>query len=324
LTLLWRMQLSGLGPALWDKALGDELRARLDSLGMRSRAHAVAAIYQADTGLPILEEVAYSQLAGNSPDSTNRTLLSYLRLAAFSLAILLLLVLGGRFFWPSADGAGDLVVFSSGDYRIAWSDMDGVNPVQPEDRTVYLAEFGIMQHEVTVADYRRCVEGRACRSPLVPSSGLRRDYFQNDAYADYPVVNISWGDAVAFCDWRDMRLPTALEWEVAASYSPITGQHYAYPWGSRFEPHFANYLGTGVGDTLPVGSFHPFGSTAGGLRDMAGNVAEWTSSGGDAGELGMLVKGGSFLDGADQLSVFAVRIVDPEQGHDWLGFRCAR
>jgi formylglycine-generating enzyme required for sulfatase activity len=97
---------------------------------------------------------------------------------------------------------------------------------------------------------------------------------------DHPVVDISWHDALAFCDWlsqetgRSFRLPTEAEWEKSAR-GP-NGQ--LYPWGNVFPtPELCNFL-FHVNDTTPVGKYSPRGDSPYGCADMAGNVFEWTQS----------------------------------------------
>jgi formylglycine-generating enzyme len=128
-------------------------------------------------------------------------------------------------------------------------------------------------------------------------------YFAHVGFDDYPVVGVSWRQARAFCKWRtmlqqdyrsrmndtpahDYRLPTESEWELAARGGH---QQSLYPWGSyytrntegcfmaNFKPMRGNYVAdsdTRV-TTMKTGSFDPNDY---GLYDMAGNVAEWTSS----------------------------------------------
>ncbi len=128
-------------------------------------------------------------------------------------------------------------------------------------------------------------------------------YFSHVGFDDYPVVGISWKQAKAFCNWRsdlkssfnkrlketpahDYRLPTETEWELAAR----GGLHNTmYPWGSyytrnqkgcfvaNFKPLRGNYVADSPTTTtaMRTGSFDPNNY---GLYDMAGNVAEWTSS----------------------------------------------
>lgn len=122
-------------------------------------------------------------------------------------------------------------------------------------------------------------------------------YFSHPGFAEYPVVGVTWEQAHAFCQWRTdyflsnsvvdaqkYRLPTEAEWEYAAR----GGRKMAtYPWGGNyardakgcFLANFKPYRGSYVDDTgtatMRVAQFRPNDF---GLFDMAGNVAEWTSS----------------------------------------------
>ena len=125
--------------------------------------------------------------------------------------------------------------------------------------------------------------------------------YEHIAHDDYPVVGITWEQATAFSHWRthimnsflraqgepllpDFRLPTETEWEYAArgslSQSP-------YPWGgpytrnmrgcflANFKPLRGNYIADGGLKAIKVRQYNPNNY---GLYDMAGNVAEWTST----------------------------------------------
>ena len=130
---------------------------------------------------------------------------------------------------------------------------------------------------------------------------LSRNYFHHPAFDDYPVVGVSWKQAVAFSKWRthildnylsdreeplhdQFRLPSESEWEYAAR----GGYDLApYPWGgpyttndegcflANFKPRRGNYTADGGLRTVKVASYNPNNL---GLYDMAGNVAEWTSN----------------------------------------------
>lgn len=124
-------------------------------------------------------------------------------------------------------------------------------------------------------------------------------YFSNPAYDDYPVVGVTWEQANAFCAWRTdflmkglggmakqiqrYRLPTEVEWEFAAR-GKSAGM---FPWESgevksdkncyyaNFKPDRGNYTEDGSLITSKCGAY---GANSNGLYDMAGNVAEWTST----------------------------------------------
>ena len=126
-----------------------------------------------------------------------------------------------------------------------------------------------------------------------------RNYFSNSAYNDYPVVGVTWEQANAFCAWRTefllkglgpaarfvqrYRLPTEAEWEFAARGK----QQNEFPWENEevasgkgcyfanFKPDDGNYTKDGNLITSKVGIYS---ANTNGLYDMAGNVAEWTST----------------------------------------------
>lgn len=126
---------------------------------------------------------------------------------------------------------------------------------------------------------------------------MLQKYFSHPGFADYPVVGVTWEQAHAFCQWRSdyfasynsqgsqvYRLPTEAEWEYAAR----GGRKMAtYPWGSNyardskgcylanFKPYRGSYTDDTGATTMKVAQFRPNDF---GLFDMAGNVAEWTSS----------------------------------------------
>ncbi len=124
-------------------------------------------------------------------------------------------------------------------------------------------------------------------------------YFSNPVYDDYPVVGVTWEQANAFCAWRTdyllkglggmtrqiqrYRLPTEVEWEFAARGKEAG----MFPWQSgevksdkdcyfaNFKPDRGNYTEDGSLITSKCGAY---GANSNGLYDMAGNVAEWTST----------------------------------------------
>ena len=94
-------------------------------------------------------------------------------------------------------------------------------------------------------------------------------------YEQYPVVEVTWFGARDFCNWRDARLPTELEWEYAAS-GPSNWQ---FPWGDEWNADNVVWDTNNPSDTntAEVGT-RPQGASWVGALDMSGNVLEWVSS----------------------------------------------
>ncbi len=97
------------------------------------------------------------------------------------------------------------------------------------------------------------------------------------------MVNVNWYEANAYCNWAGRRLPTELEWEVAASAEPasngleLSRNKRKFPWGSEIPSNkFANLNGETLG---PISADEKSaGDSAFGCRQMIGNVWEWTST----------------------------------------------
>ena len=135
--------------------------------------------------------------------------------------------------------------------------------------------------------------------PNADNEVYMRHYFSNAAYNDYPVVGVTWEQANAFCAWRTdyllkglgsaakyvqrYRLPTEAEWEYAARGK----DQNEFPWDNNdvstgngcfyanFKPDRGNYTKDGNLITSRTGIYQ---ANSNGLYDMAGNVAEWTST----------------------------------------------
>ena len=189
---------------------------------------------------------------------------------------------------------------------------------------------------------------------------MHNDYFSHPAYQDYPVVGVSWNQAVAFCNWRTnfkngyqrdkgepnvsrFRLPNEGEWEYAARGGIPSG---TYPWGSpyllndracflaNFKPLRGDYAVDQAVYTVEAKSYLPNDYN---LYNMAGNVAEWTNSSYNSGgyeyvsslnpSMGLssepkkVVRGGSWKDVAYFLRVSSRDYEYSDTSRSYIGFR---
>ncbi len=83
---------------------------------------------------------------------------------------------------------------------------------------VSLSAFAIDVYEVTNVQYAECVAAGACAAPIATASQARVDYYQNPEYANFPMINVKWDEAMAYCTWAGKRLPTkpSGNWQHAA------------------------------------------------------------------------------------------------------------
>jgi len=221
----------------------------------------------------------------------------------------------------------EMVLIPAGSFQMGSEEGDSdEKPVH----TVQISSFYMDKYEVTNGEYKKCVDAGSCRAPISVESYTRSSYYGDSRYENYPVINVDWTQAKAYCEWKGGRLPTEAEWEYAAR-GGLRGMKY--PNGDSISQSEANYSGS---DTVKVGSYDPNGY---GLYDMAGNVWEWTNDWYDAnyyenspsrdpqgpsnGEY-RVIRGGSWLDDSLFIRVSnRIRYGTPNW-HDGYGFRCAR
>ena len=158
--------------------------------------------------------------------------------------------------------------------------------------TVSVPSFEIQKTEVTVHQYRQCVDAGACDSPHVEGEGVSRcesQWNENNwlqpLRLNYPVNCIDYYQAGEFCAWLGGRLPTEAEWEYAARSGGLDVQ---YPWGDTYPTCDLVAGWGGLDDNQDCWSFaqpvcsKPMGNTQLGLCDMAGNYGEWVADRVDA------------------------------------------
>lgn len=248
--------------------------------------------------------------------------------------------------WGRPRDGMTMVYIPTGDFQMGsetgWSDERPVHQV-------HLDGFWVGQCEVTNAafgrfiletDYQTDAEqagwgyvwqndqwnrigGLNWRHPNRPGEGI-------SAIMDHPVVQVSWHDANAYCQWAGGRLPTEAEWEMAA----VGATGWKYPWGNEFDPTRLNASGSG---TVPVGSYET-GKSPWGAYDMAGNVWEWVNDwyredyyasspstnppGPIEADFKALRGGGWDPSGGDSRSADRGFLAPSRQGNT-IGFRCA-
>jgi sulfatase modifying factor 1 len=204
--------------------------------------------------------------------------------------------------------------------------------------------------EVTVVDYEACVTAGACIAPQSYDPSIRLDRYRAlcnwrhpEGRDRHPINCVSYEQATAYCAFRGARLPTDVEWTLAAS----NGGQSLYPWGA-FPPDATSVNGCGrecpaairriVGHadvvaqypgndgfvgTAPVGTF-PRGDNRLGVHDLAGNVAELVVPQAAPESAGDLTAGGGFLTQNTKMMSARVQTRTAWSGATSpdLGFRC--
>jgi formylglycine-generating enzyme required for sulfatase activity len=186
-------------------------------------------------------------------------------------------------------GQEELIHIPAGEFLMGGLEEEGADFEHPQ-RLLDLPEYYIMRAPVTNAQYALFVEAGGYREQTWwtdagwvwrqqegrTEPGYRGDQTWNQP--DYPVVGVSWYEALAFARWAGGALPSEAEWEKAASWDARAQRKRRYPWGDTWDAQRCNTQEKGPGRTTPVGHYSPRGDSAYGLVDMAGNVWEWTRS----------------------------------------------
>jgi formylglycine-generating enzyme required for sulfatase activity len=224
---------------------------------------------------------------------------------------------------PAAQTAsGIMILIPRGEFVMGDDAVPNAGPAHK----VSLPPYYIDRVEVSNLEYRRFCQkaGRA----LPPKPAWDSGYFEKN---EYPVINVTWQDANAFCESYNQRLPSEAEWEMAAR-----GTESFIHWANWTVPGLSNIAGAAGHRPAAVGSF-PADVSPYGILDLAGNVQEWVNdsfrpygktsditSGPDDDR--KLVRGGSYAMGPDGLSPALRGWVGEGSGPAQsasVGFRCA-
>jgi formylglycine-generating enzyme required for sulfatase activity len=224
-------------------------------------------------------------------------------------------------------------------------DDDCFDEENPRHQVTISRGFWMGQTPVTLEAYEKFVQVRGGRMPPPP------DFPQDH---DHPVVNVTWNDALGYCQWAGGRLPTEAEWEYAAragSTAALCGELDEIAWyadnsgRSRLDSatlwasdqtNYGKRLRDNGNQTHPVGKKTPNGF---GLYDMLGNVWEWCSDwygekyyqvseergpqGPSTGECRVL-RGGSWVNLPRYVGLSNRLWYNPGDRSVSFGFRCVR
>ena len=139
--------------------------------------------------------------------------------------------------------------------------------------TVMLDAFWIDQTDVTNGMYSKCVKAGTCQHPINNTLSISFSRYGNPEFDNYPVVDVDWDRANAYCQWAGRRLPTEAEWEKAARGT----DERTYPWGEVIDSTRANYGDNVQGTTTAVGRLSQPVPVHSAHWILAGNVWQWVA-----------------------------------------------
>jgi len=312
----------------------DELYAVSARGAGKERVLAVA-VLDARTGAVRAEGTL--RLAGSTPPPGGLAALAALLVSRESSPLVELGLLAASFFdrAPEPPVAGPTPQGGPGPQVLL---PEGSFPSSATDGPATVGRFYLDVTEVTASAYAACVTAGGCSRP----GGGARCTFGVAGKERHPVNCVDWTQAERYCRWAGRRLPSEVEWEWAARGADRAAP---YPWGAG--PPRAQACWSGLGSdrrsrrfeaTCEVGSY-PAGDSPQGVKDLAGNVAEWTTGvieqyrvdrGGswatvDPEQLTATHRGGrEYQVGASSAARMVVEPLSPAARRGDLGFRCAR
>ena len=273
---------------------------------------------------------------------------------ALLIAAILPVILIGAFlvYWfvdwngqePPPPPIKGMIVIPKGEFVMGSDKYSAEKPVQK----IYMDEYYIDKFLVTNAQFQKFVEetnyvtdaekagggmvriGRRWKKVKGATWKMPDGLTPVEGQENHPVSQVSHNDASAYCKWAGKDLPTEAQWEKAAR-GP---DGFEYPWGNH-DPddtmaNFDNLIGT----TTPVQDYEK-GKSPYGMYDAAGNVYDWCKDWYGTGERAEknpsgpasgeehVVKGGSFIEGAESLRSANRDRYKPDYSSYLFGFRCA-
>ncbi len=255
---------------------------------------------------------------------------------------------------PAILQANDTIKIKAGSFQMGCSrgDANCANDEGPQGGiSVHVPQFYIDKLEVSVADYRNCMDTNKCSRP---------DDHKDNKYCnlgaagrdDHPINCVDWDQAQAYCKWKKGRLPYEAEWEKAAR----AGSETAFPWSYESGQNVSCKQAI-LDDGVTSGSVpdEPDGcgedrtwkrasraANAFGLYDMHGNAGEWTANWYKSDAIASLyakgnlkgpetsrqrvLRGGSWDENKNNLRSSYRNVKPPESGdsiYGSIGFRCA-
>lgn len=203
---------------------------------------------------------------------------------------------------PPSDG---MVQVPAGTYEVGTTLYTDDYHIAPQK--ISLDSFWIDQYQTTNSDYREYLK----------QTGAQES--QNLTGEDkLPVMGVTWDQAVAYCSWKNKRLPDEAEWEAAGRGGGPAPQ--LFPWGT--DPTAGGDVLKLPNHTYEVGS-QPFNVSPLKVYDMVGNVWEWVGEPYASTQNGYkILRGGRFGNPQDLAYRVAVAPDDPRY-IQYAGFRCA-
>ena len=190
-----------------------------------------------------------------------------------------------------------------------------------------LGAFEIDIFAVTNVQYHKFVKETSYQK--IPSHWKERSGSQYpfpEDEANFPVTNVSYDDAQAYCKWAGLRLPTGEEWEKAARGT----DGRLYPWGDTYKSNLCNSAESGNRQPVAVDEYLE-GASPYGCYQMVGNVFEWVDESHPKSEKYKYLRGGSWAVSCEVLGApFMHYIASPKSRpgassqKNIYGFRCAR